>query len=272
MPLVAYETGDPWATVAGCMRAMNGRADATPFFQWDCLRGLRPLNEAANQRQAQTGPQPGETQFLAQCLGMLNEPQESSEANKEDKIRLAPGAVVFLLNAQRWLDDPCVVQGLCNLRNPAKGIGATLVLVGPAFTLPPEIRDDTIVIDEPSPTSEELGRIITGTVTDIKAAAREAGIEFPDPDVDKVKDTLTGYRSEFQTEQSLALAVTPQGVNMDTLWERRVAALRGTAGLEISKPKENIRGPCRLCRNEMVARAHPGGEAARQRYPADGRA
>ena len=39
VPLVAYETGDPWATVAGCMRAMNGKADATPFFQWDCLAG-----------------------------------------------------------------------------------------------------------------------------------------------------------------------------------------------------------------------------------------
>ena len=58
--------------------------------------------------------------------------------------------------------------------------------------------------------------------------------------MDKVKDTLTGYRSEFQTEQSLALAVTPQGINMDTLWERRVAALRGTIGLEISKPKETF--------------------------------
>ena len=117
---------------------------------------------------------------------MLNEPQDGGDRNQDDKIKLAPGAVVFILNAQRWLDDPSVIQGLCNLRNPAKGIGATLVLVGPAFTLPPEIRDDTIVIDEPSPTEEDVARIVNSTIGDVVSNAREQGREFPEPDRGKV--------------------------------------------------------------------------------------
>ena len=41
-------------------------------------------------------------------------------------------------------------------------------------------------------------------------------------------------------EQSLALAVKPAGVDMDELWNRKVAALRKTAGLDIALPKVNF--------------------------------
>ena len=239
VPIVAYETGDAWASIATCMKALNGKADSTPAYQWDCLRGLNPLNEAARKIQSARGPAPTDSVFLPGCLSALASPRPDGDADKPDRddpLTIPQAAVVFFHNAQRFLDDPQVVQGICNLRNPAKGIGATLILLGPCFTLPVEIRDDTITIEEPSPRGEVIRRVVSSGVQDAQAAARESGIEFPAPDPESVIDTLTGYRSEFQVDQALALSFTSSGVDVNRLWDLRVAALRGTAGLEIIKP------------------------------------
>jgi len=236
VPLVAYETGDPWASISACLEGLNGKRESTPAFQWDCLRGLSPLNEAG--RSAMTRLTPDGSAFLPTCLAMLNE--AGAEASRGDPIRLAPESVIFLHNSQRFVDDPQVIQGLCNLRNALKSIGATVVLLGPGCTLPVEIRDDTITIEEPSPTEVVIDRIIKAGIADAQAAAKEQGIEFPAPDFDHVRDTLLGYRAEFPIDQALALSYTPVGVDMDRLWDLKVKSLRQTAGLDISRPAVNF--------------------------------
>jgi hypothetical protein len=243
VPLVAYATGDPWASVTACLDGLNGTRAKVPAFQWDCLRGLAPLDKLAAEFQAKRGPAAGETTVLQFALAALNSP--GPDATADDPITLPPGAVVFLHNAQRFLDDPAVVQGFCNLRNPAKGIGATIILLGPSFTLPAELRDDVISIDEPSPGAETIARIVSSGLGDARAAAAEQGITFPEPDLDQVANTLTGYRAEFPVDQSLALSLSRDGVDMDRLWDLKVRSLRQTAGLDISRPKvsfDDLRG------------------------------
>jgi len=247
VPLVAYESGDLDATIKGAMRALNGSMGG-PSFEWDCLRGLRACNDAARaaaeERNIMLGPDatamlaPG---VLAPMLAPnpICKPEggESESAYREREPYMLPArSILWVHNAQRFLDDVQTVQGLANLRNAAKAIGATIVLLGPGFTLPAEIKDDTILIEEASPTGDDISRIVTSTCDDVKRDVPE----FPMPELPPVVDTLLGYRSEFQVEQSLALSVSRTGVDTAKLWDLKVAAFRKFAGLEISLPDKGF--------------------------------
>lgn len=234
VPLIAYETGDQEASMQICIRALNGKSDETPIFAWDCLRGPRPLTPAGHSAMAQIG-NPEDLQVLPVFLATLAQVLPEAEPAH---IRTPDRAIIFVCNAQRFLDDAATVQGINNLRNPYKAIGATLVLLGPGFTLPVEIKDDTVRIDEPSPTAEDIGRIIGSCVEDFRASVAT----FPDPDVAKVTDTLLGYRAEFGVEQSLALSASAAGLDLDKLWDLKVQNLRQTAGLDVSLPKVGFAG------------------------------
>ena len=44
VPLCAFETSDPAATIVGIKAVLNG--SNAPLTQWDCVRGLTAVNEA----------------------------------------------------------------------------------------------------------------------------------------------------------------------------------------------------------------------------------
>src|SRR5207302_5502023 len=78
--------------------------------------------------------------------------------------RVAADAVLFLLNPQRVWEQPDVVQGIWNLRDVFKTGGQMLVLVTPpGATLPTELQNDVMVIDEPLPSTEDLARLVAET-------------------------------------------------------------------------------------------------------------
>ena len=80
-------------------------------FSGIVLRGLATAERSRQPAASADWAAAGESRFLAQRLGMLNELQDGGSANQRRQVPLAPGAVVFILNVQRWLDDPSWFKG-----------------------------------------------------------------------------------------------------------------------------------------------------------------
>jgi hypothetical protein len=155
-PLVSIRTADPASAIALTTRSLNGDADGTSLLSWDIMTGLSALNG------------PGK-KMLDSIIG-----ERSSEAvGPADALslaaRLGDDAVMFYANPQRLWHDPMVVQGLWNLRDTLKAVGAVLMLITPAGSVvPQELTQDVLVIDEPLPSHDDLGAIVRTTFENAK--------------------------------------------------------------------------------------------------------
>ena len=112
-----------------------------------------------------------------------------------------------------------------------------LVLVTPpAATLPAELGQDILVVDEPLPSEDELARIIRETFA---AAARDE----PAADVQqKSVDALLGL-AVFPAEQMLAMSLSPKtGLDTEQLWERKRQVIEQTPGLAVWRGGETFDG------------------------------
>ena len=147
-PIVAIETPDAAATIATLMKVLPTE---TPILSWDCVRGLKGLNN------------PGQAAFDG-----LQIDQQVTVNVTESLLaaeRLPTLSVLFLHNAHLQILENGhakaeVVQAIWNLRNPFKSTRRLLVLLGPVFQLPPELSSDVFVLDEPLPTRQDLSGVI----------------------------------------------------------------------------------------------------------------
>lgn len=222
VPIVAIETADPAATIRAVIAACasNGKADTIPIMEWDLVRALRGCNKAGVALAQLISPSPLETsnpvEFLDKLLRGVKE-----------------GTIVFIHNAQRILVSESVMQGVWNLRDAFKVVQATVILLGPTFDLPAELKNDIIIIEEPVPGEPEIATVI-------EDIAKDAGQKI-DPELKpRIIDTLLGLLSLFHVEQSFAMSVTKTGVDMDLLWDLKVNSMKSVAGLDIMLPKENF--------------------------------
>ena len=142
-PLVSIRTADPASAVALTARSLNGDADSTSLLSWDIMTGLSAVNG------------PGK-KMLDSIIGERN-PETVGPADALSlAAKLGDDAVLFYANPQRLWHDPVVVQGLWNLRDTLKAVGAFLVLTTPpGSVLPQELTQDVLVIDEPLPAHDE---------------------------------------------------------------------------------------------------------------------
>lgn len=223
-PLAAWETSDPALTVRAGLRALNGRMEETPVLQWDTCSGLVGVNKKGLEAQEAMEAEKINTQNPVECLDLISE-------------KCPDKALVYLHNAHRIFAEPSptqslpFVQALWNLRDKFKGTGATLVLLGPSFTLPVELKNDVVIVTEPLPDAAELGRIVDSIQAD-------AGLE-PFPDREKIIDALLGL-SAFGAEQSLALSIRSTGLDRDELWERKRKMVEQTQGLSVWRGVERF--------------------------------
>lgn len=221
VPIAAIETSDPAATIVGCIKALNGKAESTPIMRWDICRGLVGLNKVGVELANRIAPEgPIQTGNPAECLALLE---------KEQKIE---GILCFFLSAHRFIVSDSIAQGLWNLRDAWKATGSTLVLLCPAIRLPDDLTHDVVVITEPLPNQAEIGTIVD-------SIAKDAGLAQVE-EKDKVVDTLLGV-SAFAAEQALAMSITREGgVNRDELWERKRKMVEQTPGLSVWRGKESF--------------------------------
>ena len=150
-PLVAVRTADPASTTHFIIENLKQGQVLPPLLGWDVVRGLyavgrdsgEELARVLGERQAATVG-PVDALLVAQQLG-------------EDGLRLYS-------NAHRFWNDPGVMQGIWDLRDSFKATGRMLLLLAaPGGTLPQELGQDVLILDEPLPSTSHLEQIVRET-------------------------------------------------------------------------------------------------------------
>src|SRR4029077_11334991 len=134
----------------------------------------------------------------------------------------------------RFYGDAAVAQGVWNLRDPYKARGCTLVLLTTSSaSLPEELGQDVLVLDEPFPSIGELENIVQETV--------EAGEMTPlsATDMQRAVDALIGLAA-FPAEQVVAMSLSKQGLDAEQLWERKRQIIEQAPGLKIWRGGETF--------------------------------
>ena len=219
-PLVAIRTADPASAITQVSASINGKKGETPLIAWDFAAGLQGRNDTGKSA-------------LAKVLG-----ENTAALGPGDALalaqRCAADAVLFLLNPQRVWEQPDVVQGIWNLRDVFKAGGQMLVLVTPpGATLPIELQNDVMVVDEPLPSIEDLAQLVAETFDSANVPAPE------ETAVSKAVDALVGLAA-FPAEQVLAMSLSKNGVDFDRLWERKRQAIEQTPGLTVWRGGESF--------------------------------
>src|ERR1051326_5211769 len=161
-PLVEVRTADPASAITQVCQALNGKQDPPPLLMWDFIGGLQGRNDAGKMA-------------VSKILGE-NSPVIGPGDSLAVAQRIASDAILFVLNPQRVWEQPDVVQGIWNLRDVFKAGGQMLVLVTPpGATLPIELQNDLMVIDEPLPSTEDLAKLVGDTFESANLLASDDG-------------------------------------------------------------------------------------------------
>lgn len=233
VPIVQYETTDPAATIKSVCVAINGEATTRPLLVWDIIRGLNHLNDTGKDLVSQLCGASGGAS-LASPVKLLVKLETEAKAIGLQAQR--PGAIVFMMNAHRFIEDVAVLQGVWNIRDKFKACGACLVLLCAHTKTPLELRHDIMALNDPLPDTAELAGIVKRVCGD----AVKAGATF---DADEVSgdaatvDTLTGLNA-FSAEQTTAISVRRDRLDTDTLWSRKVRQIEATSGLTVVRSNE----------------------------------
>jgi hypothetical protein len=148
--------------------------------------------------------------------------------------QLCEDGLLFYSNAHRFWNEPGVMQGIWNLRDSFKATGRTLVLLTvPGATLPPELAQDVLVLDEPLPSAAHLEQIVRETF-------KSANLTEPErAKIDRAVDALIGLAA-FPAEQALAMSLVKQKLDTEDLWERKRQIIEQTPGLSVWRGGETF--------------------------------
>ncbi len=238
-PLVSVRTPDPAATMGLIERGLNGSESAV--LLWDFARGLQWRNDAglAACWYDLSGKDPGDPlpesdddkRKFANEFGLLT--QNPFEALVMI-VRAPAKTITFFANAHRIIgDNPPVSQAIWNLRDLYKANRRTLVLLSPDITLPAELQQDVLTLDEPLPDREHLAAIV-------KAIHKSAKIDEPKSEaLTKAVDALSGVAA-FPAEQAAAMSLTPNGLDLNGLWDRKRQMIEATPGLSVNRSGETF--------------------------------
>jgi hypothetical protein len=227
-PIIAVTTPDPAATVGSITGGINSGA---PFLMWDMARGLVALNAPGGEA-------------LAQIMGSEDNP--AALTNPTELLTRAAGlparSILFCLTIHPYLNgkdkEPAVVQAVWNLRDAFKENTRTLVIPCAQLTLPPELAQDVLVLDEPLPDEAQLAEIVKQTY--ISARANSPELKMPDADtLARIVDSLRGLAA-FAAEQQCSMCIRKDGMDMDALLERKRQTIEQQAGLSVWRGKERF--------------------------------
>lgn len=219
-PIVTIRTADQFAAVESIRKSFNGNAPA--LLAWDAARGIIPLNEAG---------QDAFGAFEVDAMATINPNEALGLA-----LKLPEGAVLFLYNIHRVLsnDIGTVSQAIWNCREEFKVNRRTLVLLAPDITLPTELQPDVLTIDEPLPTETQLRDILTEQL-DAAGVAKQVDAAT----ATRAVDAVSGLAA-FPAEQAIALSLRPDGIDLDSLWDRKRQAIEQAPGLSVWRGGETF--------------------------------
>jgi hypothetical protein len=233
VPLAAVETADPAACVERVLDSYtrpNGGGKPSPpppAVRWDSIFGYTKLNEA------------GQRAITVACgtnVAASKHPVNAAEM----AAKLPEKTVLFMFNAHHYLaghkEAPEFCQALYNLRDQFKLDRRTAVLLAPHVKLPPELRHDVVVIEEPLPADEDLAAIVETAHRDAADEGVPRVEKLPPEYLPQRVDALRGL-SAFAAEQAVAMCLTEEGVDRAALQERKHKVVEETDGLTIQRAR-----------------------------------
>ena len=224
-PLLVINTPDPASTIREIAEGVNGGAVK---LQWDIIEGCQPV------------PQDDQDAFEESVLAGQQIDQDAVQGNPIGMVveakRLPSNTILFIHNASKFMDDSpsgtSFIQGVWNLRDAFKGNKRTLILLGSQVKVPSELTNDVVVIDEPLPDRDGISAIVSQVHED-------ADIGIDAESLQMAVDATQGL-SAFQVEQTVAMSLTPSGVVLNELWERKRKLIEQTPGLTVWRGNESV--------------------------------
>ena len=224
---------------------VDGRVQPLTTIRWDVSKGFhtgRSKNLWDERGEAWIKEQlPAKDDDAAAAFGEDHAPESIGAGQPASALEMLqtvpPGTVVFFMGAERWLTGDTApgksaIQAAANLRHTfekGRSQGSMIVFMGHEISLPLELRADTIFLDDPLPTTEQLLGLFEGN--------KFLADSLPDKrDRDKAAAAVTGC-SLFGARQAMYLACKRVGpkVQMDLseLRELRHRQIEQTKGLKV---------------------------------------
>jgi len=221
-PLIAVSTPDQHATEQAMIAAFNG--NQPPVLRWNVVTGLEAIE----------GNDAGLKVIATVCPDDAPPTTEIAEALKR-ALLCPPRTLLFLENAHRWTQDVIAVQAIANLRQPFLSNTRTLVLLGPSFTLPPELSQDVLVLDEALPDDAGYAAIIAKAVAD--AQAKNDTIATPDAPVTTATVKALRGLAAFPADQVVSLSLVKHNrLASEDVWDRKLSFVAQTKGISVMPP------------------------------------
>jgi len=221
VPILVIRTADQSGTV-DAIRSVSGEH---PLVQWDAARGLTDLNKLGKDALAKAHvTADNSTGFVEAMIAVEN---------------LPPRTIVFVHNAQRQLasSEPLTVaasvQSIANLRDKLKVNFRMLVLLAPDLIVPIELTHDVITISHALPTESEMATMIKDLYQSAKLAPPSADV------LQRAVEAVSGL-STFDAEQVTAMSLTPDGLDIPALWERKRTTIDQIPGLSVWRGNERF--------------------------------
>ena len=236
VPLVCVQSGDP-ASVIQQVLAITQEKDTdnydTPILSWDIASGLKLWSNTEKGKEA--------LRALLSAAGNVPQEKVTDPVASIKLLKYLPRkSIVFIMNGHRLLHarnlipEAVIGQALWNLRDEFKASRRTAVILSPNISLPPELVNDVLVLEEPLPTTAEL----RSSVLDMHKAA---GLEAPKPFVlSKAIETVRGI-SLFAAEQAIAMSFTEEGLDLRKLFDRKRMQVEQTPGLSVYEGRETFK-------------------------------
>jgi hypothetical protein len=218
VPLVGVTTADQLAAEEEIRAGLNG---STPVILWNSAAGLAPGND------------PGAS-ALAAAVGDTDPAEVTRPADAlRAALALPDGSALVCRGAQRIGTDPAAVQAAANLRGAFAATGRTLILIGTGDPWPAELAGDIHPVDHALPTDAQRQQLAAET-------CRAAGVDLAPAELQIATDATRGLPA-FAAEQAIALSVSPQGLDAESLWRRWRTAIDATPGLRVYPAGEGFR-------------------------------
>ena len=242
VPLLAIQTVDPAEVLQLAVAEMEASTKKAPVIQWDCVHGLRGVNEEGTSVLSSLVPDPIVTTNATEALVVLEKLQDDMEAAKGIVVMI--GLVDFL--------NPTTTQALWNLRDVLPSQGILLIMAVPLGWRNP-MPDDIVMIEAPLPTRENH-------IETALRLCKDASVDTPSVKTqEKIADALAGLGS-FSSVQALSLSISKNGLNIDSLWERKRQQISETPGLMMYTGTERFNDLGGLDQAKKLFRAYLNGK------------
>jgi hypothetical protein len=230
-PLLAITTADPPATVASILRAFKG-ASEPPILQHDIIRGLVGLTDLGVAARAELVPDDG---VMGAGDAVLQSPAEALAA----ATKLPKRALLLVHNANVLLQNEAVIQAACNLRDAFKADGRTVVFLDCQISLPAQLVQDVLILDEPLPSEAQIAAIIDQELKNAVASMKPAPTMPDEATKQRAVEALSGLAA-FPVEQAVALSLLSGALEPEQLWARKRKFISQTRGLSIDNGRETF--------------------------------